>query len=324
MTEGIGPSPAVVCIGESMLMLAPPRTELIEYAPQYTVLLGGAEANVAIGLERLGIRAGWIGKLPRNALGRRIVNETRASGVDTSRVVWTDTGRVGIFFVEWGSTPRPIATIYDRAGSTAATLAADELDWDYILGARWLHLTGINPALSETSRIATLDMARRARAGGMSVSFDVNYRSLLWTREQARECIAEILPHVNLLVATEQDTEMLLGRATCREDALEEMVRFYGLDVAVTTLGKDGALAFDGSEFYRAGGHVVETVNRLGAGDAFVAGMLYGYPQSGIQAGLEYGAAMSAIKMTIPQNTPLVTKDDVEQLLANRQRELLR
>lgn len=323
LNDGRG-SLEVVCLGESMLMLAPSPNELIEACSQFVPLLGGAEANVAIGLERLGLRAGWIGKLPRNALGRWIVGETRRYGVDTSGVVWADEGRVGLFFVEWGAKPRGITTIYDRANSAAATLTADELNWDYIRRARWLHLTGINPALSETCRVATREIATRARAAGLSISFDVNYRSLLWSIEDAHEALADILPHVDLLITTEAEAALLLEERLSREETLRCLLDRYSLEAAVMTLGDEGSVGFDGRQCFRSSGYAVEKVNRLGAGDAFVAGLLFGYLRSGLQSGLEYGSAMAALKMTIPQNVPIVTRDAVEQIIERRQNDLIR
>ena len=314
----------MICLGETMVMFAPPPNELIEYSLSFTSLLGGAEANVAIGLERLGVHAGWIGKLPKNALGRKLVNETRSFGVDTSAVVWSETGRVGTFFVEWAARPRRISTIYDRANSAATTLTADELDWDYIRGARWLHLTGISPALSETCRVSTREIAVRARSLGVRVSFDLNYRSLLWSEERARAIWAEILPAVDLLIATEADAAIVLGERLPRESALRSLFARFDLQAAVLTLGDEGSLAFDGETLYRSTGYEVQPVNRLGAGDAFVAGLLFGYLRSGLQVGLDYGSAMAALKMTVPQNIPLATREDVERLLSNRQSELLR
>jgi len=313
-----------VCIGETMVMFGPPPHELIEYCDHFVALLGGAEANVAIGLERLGMHAGWVGKLPQNALGRKLVNETRSFGVDTSAVVWSETGRVGTFFVEWGAAPRPLVTIYDRAGSAATTLRAEELDWDHILSADWVVLTGITPALSDTCRATTLDVARRAREAGVRVAFDVNYRSLLWSRDAAREAYRELLPHVDLLVATEPDVEIVLGRRLERQDALHALADCCGATAIAMTLGPEGALGFDRGTHYRAGGYDVQCVNRLGAGDAFVAGMIYGYTQWGLQQGLVYGIAMAALKMTIPQNIPLVSKVDVERLVAGRNSDVIR
>ena len=314
----------IVCLGETMLMFAPPCYELIEHCDQFTAYSGGSESNVAIGLQRLGIHAGWIGKLPDNALGRKIVNGIRAHGVDTSACVWTAEGRVGTFFVEWGAHPRPLKTIYDRAGSAATTLTADDLDWDYIAQAEWLHLTGITPALSQTCRQSTIQIAIRARERGCKVSFDVNYRSLLWSPTEARSVCQEILPHVNLLIATEKDASMLLEQTPGREELLEKLFELHAPDAVVITCGADGSMAYDGVGTYRSHGYQVHAVNRLGAGDAFDAGLLYGYLTSGLQSGLDYGSAMAALKMTIPQNVPLIDLEDVKRLLSGSDLHVLR
>ncbi len=314
----------VVCIGETMVMFAPPPHEVIEYCDHFTALVGGAEANVAIGLERLGIHAGWIGKLPNNALGRKLVNETRSFGVDTSAVVWTEKGRVGTFFVEWGAPPRPVMTIYDRANSAATTMTADELDWDYIKQAEWVDLTGITPALSETCRQATIQIAQRAHEAGLKVVFDVNYRALLWSPEEARAACEQILPWVNLIVITEQDATQLFGARGSRQETVASIRQRFAAEAVVMTLGGDGSIACDEQACYQVPGHTVQTVNRLGAGDAFVAGLLYGLMHGGLQEGLRYGSAMSALKMTIPQNIPLINKEDVERLAAGSNRDLVR
>lgn len=304
----------VVCVGETMLMLAPPPFETIEYCDQFTAYNGGAESNVAIGLARLGVPTGWIGKLPDNALGRKIVNEIRGLGVDTTRVVWSSTGRVGTFFVEWGAPPRPLRTIYDRADSAASTLDAAELDWGYIGGADWLVLTGITPALSDTCHQMTCAAARRAREQGVKVLFDINYRALLWPADQARAGWQAILPHVTLLVGTEGDLRLLDGESHSRQELLQRTLDSCPIEAVVMTLGGEGCMAYDGQAFYDAPGHAVQPVNRLGAGDAFVAGLLYGYLQDDLGMGLRYGMAMSALKLTIPQNIPLVNRKDVSAL----------
>jgi 2-dehydro-3-deoxygluconokinase len=324
MGEIMKDAPRVVCLGETMLMFAPPPYELIEHCDQFTAYSGGSESNVAIGLERLGIHAGWIGKLPDNALGRKVVNGIRAYGVDTSACVWTAEGRLGTFFVEWGAPPRPIKTIYDRAASAATTLTVDELDWDYLQRAEWLHLTGITPALSETCRQSTVQIVARARERGCRVSFDVNYRSLLWSPDEAQVACQQILPHVNLLIATEEDARMVLGQALEREEMLQRLFALYSLDAAVITCGADGSMAYDGGHLYRSAGYPVQVVNRLGAGDAFAAGLLYGYLTSGLQSGLEYGVAMAALKITIPQNVPLIDRQDVERLVSGRNLDVVR
>ena len=320
----------VVCLGETMLMFAPPRYELIEHCDQFTAYSGGAESNVAIGLERLGLHTGWIGKLPENALGRKIVNGIRAYGVDTSACVWTKHGRVGTFFVEWGASPRPLRTIYDREGSAAATLTTDDLDWDYIGRAELLHLTGITPALSDTCRENAVPIVARARERGCKVSFDVNYRSLLWPPEEARSAFRELSPYINLLIATEADARMLLARPGDSEHPsdlakmLENLFDVYGPEAVIVTCGAHGSIAYDGKRFFSSRGYEVQAVNRLGAGDAFDAGLLYGYLVSDLQVGLNYGTAMAALKMTVPQNLPLIEREDVERMLAGNDLEVIR
>jgi len=321
--DGAG-SLEVVALGETMIMFGPPGHELLEHSETFRALIGGAEANVAVGLERLGIHVGWIGKLPRNALGRWVVNGTRRYGVDTSAVVWSDEGRVGTFFVEFGAQPRPTKTIYDRAGSAATTLTADELDWNYIAQARWLHMTGIMPALSPTCRASTPEIVRRARARGVKVSFDLNYRSKLWPPQEARTAWDEILPHVALIITTEPDAALLLDSALDREAALRAIFDRYRPDAVAMTCGGQGSAAYDGKEVIQSPSWKLELVNRLGAGDAFAAGLLYGLIKADLRAGLAYGNAMSALKFTVPQNLPLIDIEDVEHLLAGQDLRLVR
>lgn len=314
----------VVCVGETMLMFAPARHDLIEHSSHFAAATGGAESDVAIGLERLGVHAGWIGKLPRNCLGRRIVNEIRAYGVDTSAVIWTDSGRAGTFFVEWGARPRPLAVVYDRANSAASTLVTEDLDWDYIARTRWVQLSGITPALSESCRVSTREIAARAGALGVKVSFDVNYRSSLWSVDEARAALQGILPFVDLLTTSEADAAMLLGAKLGRREALQRLHDAHSCEAVVMTLGHEGSMAYDGEAFYASPGYPVESVNRLGAGDAFVAGLLFGYLKSDLQTGLNYGGAMAALKMTIRPNIPVINRRDVEQLLAGSELSVIR
>jgi 2-dehydro-3-deoxygluconokinase len=204
-------------------------------------------------------------------------------------------------------------------------MVADDLDWDFIAAAEWLQLSGILPAISEVCKQSTVEIAARARKLGLRVFFDVNYRSLLWTEDQARATCEAILPFANLVTATEAEVAILLdAELVDRDDALERLLSRYDLDAIVMTLGAEGSIAYDGMTFYSSAGYKVEAINRLGAGDAFDAGLLYGYANLGLQAGLEYGSAMAALKMTIPQNIPIISKGDVERLIIGRDIEIVR
>lgn len=310
------PFPRVIALGETMLMFAPPGHELIEHSESFRAFIGGSEANVAVGLARLGMPAGWVGKLPRNALGHKVENGIRRYGVDTGGIVWSETGRVGTFFVEVGAKPRPTRTIYDRAGSAFTTLTADELDWAYIGQTEWLHLTGITPALSDTCRAAAPEILRRARALGVKVSLDLNYRSMLWSPDAARAAWLEMLPHVDVLIATESDAALLLDADVSREALLTKLHAAHRPDAVVLTCGGRGSVAFDGRDMLARPVVIPEGVYRIGAGDAFAAGLLYGLISADLATGLAYGNAMASLKFTIPQNLPLVEREDVEALVA--------
>ena len=304
----------VVTIGETMLMFAPPPFHRIEYADNFMAMIGGAEANVAIGLQRLGIRSGWISKLVDNPLGRKILNTIRGYGVDVSRVVLTRKGRVGLFFVEFGAEPRLLKTIYDREGSAMTTLEPAEIDWEYVGQAKVLHQTGITPALSACCRNLTLKAAEKAREMGLKNSFDINYRSLLWTPDEARHTLNAILPNVDILISTLKDAHLMLEDELAPEAAAVKMRKEYGCEVVVITLGPEGSIARS-DRTYRGKAYHSTEVNRLGAGDAFAAGFLYGYLKKSVQAGLEYGGAMAALKFTVPVNVPIIEKEDVRNLL---------
>jgi 2-dehydro-3-deoxygluconokinase len=326
--------PRVFCLGETMLMFAPSGHALIEESRQFTAYIGGSEANVAVGLERLGIHTGWIGKLPRNALGRKVVNGIRAYGVDTSAVIWASEGRVGTFYVEWGAPPRPTKTIYDRAHSAATTLTADDVDWDKVAQAGWLHLTGITPALSATCRESVPEIVRRARALDVKVAFDLNYRALLWSPEKACAAWQTILPHVNLIIAAEADAVLLASHSASssdltqtpsnREPLVKHIFDVYQPDAIALTCGGDEGITYDGDNLYRLPTYPLQVVNRIGAGDAFAAGLLYGILTANLQTGLKYGNAMAALKMTVPQNLPLIEREDVRRLIAGDRAYLMR
>jgi 2-dehydro-3-deoxygluconokinase len=323
LSESVPSHPRVICLGETMVMFAPPRNELIETSSTFTSYLGGAEAQVAIGLERLGVHSAWIGKLTRNALGHKIVNEIRSQGVDTSSVVWTDSGRVGTFFFEFASHPRPMRTIYDRAESSATTLTTEEIDWPALARAEWIHLTGITPALSPTCLATVREVLRRCPEYNLKVCFDVNYRKLMWSTEDARNTLMPLLPFVDLLVGTQPDLQMLAPAPDPRA-VLSQLVDDYGIRTTVMTLDAQGCLALDNGNYHQCPGHGATVVNRLGSGDAFVAGLLFGQLNGGLEEGLRYASAMAALKLTIPENTPLINRDDVEALLRGKQLGLLR
>lgn len=238
-----GLMPDVVTLGEVMVRLTPPPRLRLEPATGLTVMVGGAEANAAVALARLGLRAGWISKLPDHPLGRLIAGELARHGVDTSRVVWAPEGRVGLYFYEPSAPPRPARVWYDRAGSAVTTLEEREVDWAYLTEARVVLVSGITPALSPRLHALTLRIAREVKGAGKRFALDVNYRAKLWAPAAAAACLSELLPSVAVLFCGMGDARTVFGLAGEPEAAARALQEKFGVQVVVLTLGAQGSVA---------------------------------------------------------------------------------
>jgi 2-dehydro-3-deoxygluconokinase len=185
-----------------MLRFSPPLGETFESASTFQVDPGGAESNVAVAQARLGLRVGWVSRVPDNALGQRVVGEIRRHGVDTSRVIWAQGERVGTYYIDLGRPPRSTNVIYDRAGSAFSRIEPGQVDWAYVRQASWLHLSGITPALGAGPRRTIEQAIQEAVSHNRVVSFDVNYRARLWTPEEAAAVLAPLLSRVTIIQGT--------------------------------------------------------------------------------------------------------------------------
>jgi len=305
----------VVTIGEPLIVLRPPLYHTLEEATTLELLVGGSEANVAIGASRLGLKAAMIGKVVGNAFGRTFVNTIRGFGVDTSGIVWSPKGKTAFMFVELGAEPRRNKTIYDRAGSVTANLKPSEVDWDLIRKSRILHSTGITLSLGPHCAETLAKAIAEAKRGGTLVSFDVNYRSQMWSADRASRAIGEVLGRVDILTITRKDAARLFHITGPPEEVVKALKKRFGNPVVVLSLGELGAVGHDG-RIIRSKAYRVNVVNPYGAGDSFVAGLLYGCLNGSLKTGIDYGCAMAALKLTIPnENFPLISRDDVEELL---------
>lgn len=314
----------VVTLGETMVRLSPRGYLRLDQALELEVMPGGAESNVAVALARLGMRAGWISKFPDHPLARLVVGEIRRHGVDTSRVVWGSEGRVGTYFFERGVAPRPARVWYDRKGSAVTTLEEAEVDWAYLTSARVVLVTGITPALSPGLGKLTRRVAREVRDAGKLFALDVNYREKLWSPGEAAAYLAELLPSVNILFCGRGDAGRVFGLAGEPEAAARAFRDRFGIPTVVLTLGASGSLALTDRVYRQGRVPRVEVVDPLGAGDAFAAGFLYGYLSDGVQRGLDMGGAMGALACTIVGDFPLLTRAEVEELLASEDPEIRR
>ena len=179
----------VVAFGEAMLRMSPPNYLRLEQTNVLDVNIGGAEMNVAVGLSRLGLNVSWVSRLTDNEFGMMIRNKAREQGVNTSNIFWTEDGRIGIYFLEFGASPRSSKVVYDRANSAMSQIKPGEVNWEEILRqTNWFYTTGITPALSTSAAQVTTDALKMAKKIGCKVGYDLNYRARLWTTEEARKC----------------------------------------------------------------------------------------------------------------------------------------
>ncbi|MFN3346944.1 MAG: PfkB family carbohydrate kinase, partial [Candidatus Bipolaricaulaceae bacterium] len=317
----------LVTFGETMIRLSPPHFQRLEQATSLDVNVGGAELNVAVAAQRLGLRCAYVTRLTDNPLGHMIANKAREHGVDVSHVVWTKEDRVGLYFVEFGASPRASSVLYDRANSAMAKIKPGEVRWDAVFqGARAFHTTGITPALSPSAAEATKEAVRKAKEYGVLVSLDLNYRARLWSPEEARRVMAELVSQADVLITTEEDAERVFGVKEASFEKVAERLNqmFSNLQVVAITIRETPsvwrntwtALAYVRGEVIRAPVFDIEIVDRVGAGDSFAGGFLYGYLTKDVEAGLKYGVALSALKQTNPGDLVWATKEECERILA--------
>jgi 2-dehydro-3-deoxygluconokinase len=279
----------IVTAGETMVLGVPARPGRLRHASGLELKIGGAESNLAIALSRLGIPAGWASLLGDDEPGQLVLDRIRGEGVDTSRVRRTP-GFTGLYLRE--TIGEQVRVYYYRRGSAASTMAPGAFDPGYLEGARFLHLTGITPALSEVCRAFTLWAAREARAAGALLSFDVNYRSKLWGPEEARSFVEEILPDVGLLFVGDDEAREIWGRD---DEGLARELAASGPREVVLKRGGEGSLALADGRTVTQPAFRVEEVDPVGAGDAFDAGYLAGHlwgfpPEERLRAANAMGA----------------------------------
>jgi len=318
------PGAAVVGIGETLIRLAPVGGETLESASACAVHVGGAESNVCAGLANLGVSTAWISRLPANPLGRRVATTIRGFGVNTDGVLWAPEERVGLMFVQPGAAPRAAEVVYYRRDSAFAGIDPDEVAWDRLDGARVVHLTGITPALSASAARLVERAIAEARRRRVLVSFDVNYRAKLWDPRAARQRIEPLLEGLDIVILNDRDAASVFEERGDPDEIARRLRARFGCGVLVLTLGPSGALSHDETGTARHPAFPAEIVDRIGRGDAFVAGFLYGFLARGSADGLRYGAAMAALKQTYPGDICRATLAEVDAVLRGEERKFHR
>ena len=290
----------VVTFGETMIRLTPPLLQRLEQTRTFDIEIGGSESNLSVGLVRLGMRVAWVSRLTSNSLGRMVANELRGYGVDVSHVCWTLHDRVGVYFLEEGKAPRGSQVIYDRANSAMSRMTPDDLPQDLFQPdrAKILHVSGITLAISETASKTAYKAAELAQAAGWKISFDINYRARLWSAEESVAGCHRLAEMADILYMPLRDAQHLYDAPESIEDALKHLRERYSKPNIVLTNGEHGASAMTANgDIYHQAAFPAEEVGRVGGGDAFVSGFLYGYlTHDTVAEGLLWGTAAAAHK----------------------------
>jgi len=330
-------SKKIVTMGEIMLRLSTPGYLKFEQANSFDVVYGGGEANVAVSVANYGLDAYFVTKLPKNPIGQSAINSLRQFGVHTDYIA-RGGERIGIYYLETGASMRPSKVVYDRAHSAIAEADVSDFDFDKIFeGADWFHFSGITPAISDKAAELTEAALKAAKKHGVTVSVDLNYRKKLWSPEKAQKVMTNLMQYVDVCIGNEEDAEKVLGFKPGETDVtkgelelegykniFKAMKEKFGFKYVVTTLRESysasdngwSALIYDGNEFYRSRKYDIRIVDRVGGGDSFAGGLIYGLVTGqNFKDALEFAVAASALKHTIPGDFNHATLDEVMTLV---------
>lgn len=330
-------SKKVVTLGEIMMRLSTPDFKRFVQSDTFDVTYGGGEANVAAAICNYGLNGTFVSKVPDTAIGQAAINHLRRYGVDT-KFVARGGKRLGIYFLETGASMRASQVVYDRADASIAEADAAEFDWDAIFeGADWFHTTGITPALSDRSAALTLAALKAAKDRGVTTSIDLNYRKKLWSKEKAQKVMTELCQYVDVCIGNEEDAETSLGFVSAGtdvtkgelnldgfKDVCKQMKAKFNFKYIASTLREShsasdngwSALVYDGNEFHHTKEYNVRIVDRVGSGDSFASGFIFGLVSGkSMKDAAEFGVAASALKHTIPGDLNHATLSDVEGLV---------
>lgn len=327
----------VITLGEIMLRLSTPRFERFTQSDSFDVVYGGGEANVAVSLANYGYDSYFITKLPENDIGQAAINHLRRFGVQT-KYIERGGDRVGIYYLETGASMRPSKVIYDRAGSSISEAEISDFNFDEIFkDADWFHFSGITPALSKKASELTEAALKAAKRHGVTTSVDLNYRKNLWTPEEAQKTMTKLMEYVDVCIGNEEDAHLTLGFKPGETDVtsgeleldgykqiFKQMMDKFNFKYVISSLRESysasdngwSAVAYDGKEFYHSRQYDIRIVDRVGGGDSFASGTIYGLLEGkNFKDALEFGVAASALKHTIHGDFNLVTVKEVENLL---------
>lgn len=328
----------IVSMGEIMLRLSTPGNNRFVQSDSFDVNYGGGEANVAVSLSNFGHDAFFVSKVPAHEIGQAAVNSLRKFGVHTDFLA-RGGDRLGVYYLETGSSLRPSKVIYDRAHSSICEANPEDFDFEKIFaGVDWFHWSGITPAISDKAAECLKQACIAAKKAGVTVSCDLNFRKKLWTSEKAQSIMRPLMQYVDVCIGNEEDAEMCLGfkpssdvesgktEADGYKSIFTKMQQEFGFQYVISTLRESfsasnngwKALIYNGKEFYQSRRYeITPIVDRVGGGDSFSAGIIHGLVSKMSQGdALEFAVAASALKHTIPGDVNMVNIQEVESLAA--------
>lgn len=328
----------VITFGEIMLRLAPNGFYRFFQNDQFQATFGGAEANVAVSLANFGEQVSFVTKLPTQAIGDGAISVLNSFKVDTSHIA-RGGSRVGIYYLEKGANQRGSICIYDRAGSAIAEADRRDFDWSKIFeGADWFHFTGITPALSRNVFEICHEACLEAKRRNVTISCDLNYRAKLWSREEARKAMTELCAYIDICIANEEDAKSVFGieadntdvysgklNKAAYKDVAQRMTELFDFKYVAFTLRTSysatvndwAGMLFDGKEaFYSKEYHIDNIVDRVGGGDSFGAGLIYGL-RKGLdkQRIIEFAVAASALKHSVEGDFNRISVAEIDKLV---------
>lgn len=327
----------IVTMGEIMLRLSTPGHNRFTQSKMFDINYGGGEANVCVSLSNYGHETVFLTKLPKHEIGQAAINSLRKYGVNTDYIV-RDGDRIGIYYLESGASMRPSKVIYDRAFSAISLAKIEEFNFDEVFkNADWFHFTGITPALGKNATKLIEETLKAAKRHHLTVSVDLNYRQQLWTKEEARKVMTNLMQYVDVVIGNEEDADKCLGFKPSKTNVIEgklnidgyknmfkEMYQTFKVKYIATSLRESysasdngwSGLIYNGETFHHSKQYDIRIVDRVGGGDAFAAGLIHGLisKESQVEA-IEFAVGASALKQTIPGDFNLVSENEVEKLV---------
>ena len=320
-----------LALGEILLRLSAPANERIVRGDTFEKCAGGAELNVVSGISMMGLRTGIISKVPQNYIGTYVKNHIRFCGVSDDYLIFDEAknARLGIYFYENGAYPRKTSVVYDRSNSSINTITMDEIPESMFTSTKLFRTCGITLALSENTREVAVECIKKFKENGTLISFDVNYRANLWDEATAKEYIERILPYVDILFVSEETSRRTFGKTGTIKEIMKSYAEEFNVSIVATTerkvispkkhtFGSTIYSAIDDTFYEEPPYEKIEVIDRIGSGDAYVSGVLYGLlAYNDCQKALEIGNAVSALKNTIPGDLPSTDFREVEKIIAS-------